>query len=471
MPPVNDRYFLRIRDTRAACGAALVETAPIATDPSAGPDSLRGRSGVSYAFDLIVSDLIAHAPRELLEEVLAAWPANADPDAPAPIATISPLSNLIARGPERERRTRPVLVVLADDEPTLHLYQLADHLHESLRPGMLLMKDPTPDLLRLTEDGLIVDRLDIPPASIATTLRTLSARQAVVTRLSNDLRVASVTMRGTQSEMAKLQAELQHAAAVQREFIPHAPAEVPGIDSSAVYRPAGYVSGDVFDVVALDDEHVGFFVADAVGHGVPAALLTLVIARGLRPIPGREMGTPAEALARLNTELTERPGPGQRFATAVCGVLNTHTGELVLASAGHPPPLLSREGAPPEALDVGGPMLGVFAGAEFEETTLKLEPGELLMLYSDGLEVAFPDPEATGDALKLPSRTYLDRLAEAAAEAHSRGHAREAADVFGRRLDASAGSLHQNDDITALFLRWAPETLDRSGEQSQAEAA
>lgn len=302
------------------------------------------------------------------------------------------------------------------------------------------------------DGGVLVEPLDAPGAAVAATLRGMLGRQREVTRLARELGVAGRFTGGLRAEIARMQEELRLAAEVQREFLPRDFPEPGGIRVSAFWRPAGYVSGDIYDVVALDERHLGVFLADAVGHGVPAALLTMVLCRGL---PTRDAGRgsyrivpPAEALARVNAELVRRQGRSTRFATAVYAVIDSETGDVRLASAGHPAPTVLRAGGAMETVRCGGGLLGVFDGEEYEETAFRLAPGDRLAIHSDGFEQAFPgDPSGSVDA-RVPTRRYLQEL-DALRGAPTAAAMTEQA---GRRIDMQFGSVRQADDVTLLVV-------------------
>ena len=347
------------------------------------------------------------------------------------------------------------LVVLALDEPDAAVYQLADRAQESLMPGVVLVP---PELVRvaplLGAEGLVVLPWDTDPAQIAWTVRALATRQAMVQKLRDELKIAQLSVNGAYGEMAKLQEEMQTAASIQRAHMPKKIPTLKGVQVGVVYRPATYVSGDIYDIAQLDEHRSAFFIADAVGHGVPAALMTMIIACGLHKMDGvgadARVVPPAEALFRLNNAMTEHTGGSSRFATAVYGVFDARTGEVTLAGAGHPPPIIVRQGgASIDRIEPEGPLLGVFAGADFGQTTVRLDPGDLMILFSDGFEMAFPKAGSEGDDFKRPTLTYLDKLAHAGDGGVPLA---EAVSVLERELDNASGSLHQPDDITALFV-------------------
>lgn len=361
------------------------------------------------------------------------------------------------------------LVVLAPDEPDTTIYQLADRAQVSLTPGVVVIP---PELGRiatmLEREGMMILPWDATPEQIAWSVLALHARQAMIARLRDELRIAQLSVNGAYGEMAKLQEEMQTAATIQQAHMPRKLPETRGVEVGVVYRPATYVSGDIYDVAQLDEHRSAFFIADAVGHGVPAALMTMIIACGLHKIDGigddARVVPPAEALYRLNNAMTEHSGGSSRFATAVYGVYDARTSEVTIAGAGHPPPIIVRgNGLTIDRVEPEGPLLGVFPDADFGQTTLRLDPGDLLILFSDGFEVAFPKAGSEGDDFKRPTLTYLDKLASAG---ESGMPLNEAVEVLEAELDNAAGSLHQPDDITALFI--APTAVEAEITQPRA---
>ena len=187
---------------------------------------------------------------------------------------------------------------------------------------------------------------------------------------------------------------------------------------------------------------------------VPAALMTMVISQGLHKTEGKgdalRIVEPAEALRRLNQTMTKNAGEQARFATAAYAIHDKRSNTITVAGAGHPPSLLVRAGSGEvEQVESEGPLLGVFADLEFKQTTHQLNPGDVFIIYSDGFEVAFPKQDAEGDERKRPTLTYLKELATAGSGEHALN---EAIATLEEHLDAQCGSLHQPDDITALFM-------------------
>jgi len=184
--------------------------------------------------------------------------------------------------------------------------------------------------------------------------------------------------------------QLRMAGQVQRNFLP---GRLPNSDSlrwATVFEPADWVSGDIYDIARLDEQHIGFYVADAVGHSMPAALLTMFLKHAItmRQTTGNEykIFAPAEVITNLNNRMLAQHLAGCLFATCCYCLLNVTTLQLTYARAGHPYPVLFKPGSAPEQLQSRGGLLGVFDDAEFEQKSLKLTGGDKLFIYSDGCD-------------------------------------------------------------------------------------
>lgn len=193
------------------------------------------------------------------------------------------------------------------------------------------------------------------------------------------------------AELAEDTAEqLRMAGEVQRAFLPQ---ELPNSDLlrwAVVYEPAEWVSGDLYDVRRLDEQHIGFYIADAVGHSMPAALLTMFLKQAIvmRETHGNQyrIHSPLEVIREANQRMAEQHLKGCLFATCCYGLLNIRTMQLSLARAGHPYPVLIRPGQAPRQIESRGGLLGVFEDADFEQKSIQLTPHDKILLYSDGCE-------------------------------------------------------------------------------------
>lgn len=374
-----------------------------------------------------------------------AWPEYARPASGAVMscAEASRLDGVLLGG----------VLVVAGPDLGAEVFVLLDRLRMFDVPAVLLSVDYEAALQRAGGRGVLVRPLAADPGEVAAALHALLERQRDVEAIREELRIARRFQGGIRSEMERMHDELQLAASVQRDFLPRSMPDVPGVAFHVFYRPCDYVSGDIYDVMRLDEHHVGFFLADAAGHGVPAALMTMVMARALVTTRTRgervEIVPPSEVLTALNHEMIRRRGAVPRFATGVYGVIDCRDLRMTLAAAGHPPPLiLGQDGRTPAPLPTEGALLGVFEDAEFREVSVRLAPDAMLLIYSDGFETAFPEPGRTGPA---PNENYVARFARLA-EFWGENGIDEAMQGLGVQLDAQSGSLHQIDDLTAMAI-------------------
>ncbi|MEA3225759.1 MAG: PP2C family protein-serine/threonine phosphatase [Planctomycetota bacterium] len=194
----------------------------------------------------------------------------------------------------------------------------------------------------------------------------------------------------TKTLAENLTEQLRLAGLVQQDFLP---SKLPNNDETqwaTVFLPAEWVSGDIYDVVRIDEQHIGFYVADVVGHGMPAALLTIFLKQALvmrETIANNyRVLSPAEVVKNLNLRMTAQKLSGYQFATCCYCLLNIKTLQLTYARAGHPYPIVVRLGEQPKQLEVRGSLLGIFEQAEYLQETVQLQPGDKVLLYSDGAE-------------------------------------------------------------------------------------
>lgn len=282
-------------------------------------------------------------------------------------------------------------------------------------------------------------------------LATLLDLRKTLNSLNNEIQRLKLLNEPLGSHFAQVDEEMRLAARLQQDFLPRSLPEVPGIHFATVYRPASWVSGDIYDVMRLDEEHIGFYIADAVGHGMPAALLTIFIKRALQTKrianDKYQIISPEESLALLNQDLVEQNLAHCQFATACYCTLNVKTLQLDVARAGHPYPLLIRSDRSIVQLGQAGALLGVLPGEAYDSASYRLAPGDKLLLYSDGLEDALFEPVVNHgersyapdflDILDLDIKDMLPNLSQQIAGL------------------TPPGSLR--DDITVVALEIAPE--------------
>lgn len=396
---------------------------------------------------------------EWLDPIFRHWPEGASTPRLEPI---TPEDLLMLHPGERAKAPwDAVILAAAPGMSETAVCRVLDAIQQAAIPALLLVSDKPERLDEFHPGSVLVQPMTADPRAVAAMLYALAARQTAVRSMDQNLRLAHSFQGETAAEIDRLHQELLLAARVQRDFMPKHMPEVDGMEASVLFRPAGFVSGDTYDVQRLDEHHVGFFLADAMGHGVPAALMTLYISGSLPrkeiTADGYRIVPPSESLTRLNNSLQECLAGPARFVTAVCGVIDTRTGVITIACAGHPPPLrVGKHGVKP--VEVSGMLLGVVSGYEYEQVTIKLEEDELLVLHSDGVEAAFtPRNSAPSDVPSRPAPPYFSHFA-----AMRRGDAlrdlNTAMQHLAYDIDGQSGSLHQDDDITVLALQTMPQT-------------
>jgi phosphoserine phosphatase RsbU/P len=288
------------------------------------------------------------------------------------------------------------------------------------------------------EDDLVVPLVEQPGGDIVSLKREVAELQEEIGQLRR---------RGEKLNyhLSRIDEELKLAARLQQDFLPKTLPQIGQIHFHTLFRPAGHVSGDFYDVLRLDEKHIGFYIADAVGHGVPAALLTMFIKHALATkqigLGGYRLLTAAETMTRLNDTLIEQALSAATFATALYGTINIETREITFARAGHPLPMVLRKNGQIESLDCEGGLLGVFPDEKFEECTVTLEIGDRLLLVTDGVEVAF------GNDIATSQQRWYDEL-----NARKDMPAEQFLQEFGDLIDSAGDGISLRDDLTMLVL-------------------
>ena len=268
---------------------------------------------------------------------------------------------------------------------------------------------------------------------------TRSSLEAFATQAG--LAIDSARMYAEAAERAKLEREWRLAAEIQRALLPEPRWSGATFDLAASSIPCRTIGGDFFDYADLPGGGFGFALGDVAGKGPPAALLAAAVQSNFvaqAPVAA----DPADTMARLNRALLRRAVEA-RFATMFYGAVSPE-GRLRYSNAGQEPPVLIRAGRV-QALDVGGPVLGLLGNAVYDFATESLEPGDLVVVISDGISEAM---NAAGDEFGH------DRLVEVLKGMHGQN----SETVLERLLAVVrefAGSEPQGDDITALVLGYS----------------
>jgi sigma-B regulation protein RsbU (phosphoserine phosphatase) len=188
---------------------------------------------------------------------------------------------------------------------------------------------------------------------------------------------------------ALVQEDLKGASAAQRSLLPANGQLSNKVETAWFYQPAMGVSGDYLDIFTAGEGKLVFYLLDVSGHGITAALRSSAISQLMRPISGLMDGMdtkgPAHVMERLNRHICEGNSEMDYLATMVLGDFDAAKGILRIASAGHPPPFVLAEDGKVRSIDGGGIPLGIDAVANYTDMETLLKPGEMVLLYSDGL--------------------------------------------------------------------------------------
>lgn len=246
------------------------------------------------------------------------------------------------------------------------------------------------------------------------------------------------------ADRLSLKDDLEVAREIQLAMLPQRTHAVPGLEAAGRTRPANTVGGDCYDILPLPDGRLLLMLGDVSGKGSPAALLMALAIAMLRTLAAEDL--PLVGLMERLNRLVYEQTPGARFITMFVAAIDPASGTLTCVNAGQTPPLLRRRTGDVEPLTTGGMALGMFDRATYAAAELTLDPGDLLVAYSDGVTEAEDPAGAPFD------ESGLRRLIEA--------HHQDAPDDLGAAIVAAvvahAGSGRLADDLTVLAARRLP---------------
>jgi phosphoserine phosphatase RsbU/P len=198
------------------------------------------------------------------------------------------------------------------------------------------------------------------------------------------------------TELRREQAELDEARAVGEALLPRNIPEIPGLEIATTSQPVRTLGGDYFDILELGEEKLGICVADVAGKGVPAALLMSNVQATVRTL-GAELLPPSELVARLNRSVHRSTTPS-KFVTLCYCIVDLKARQVTYTDAGHCAPILVRASGEVVRLEAGGAVLGVFPEWTYEQAAVALQPGDRLVLFTDGVsEAANSNDEEFGE--------------------------------------------------------------------------
>lgn len=290
-----------------------------------------------------------------------------------------------------------------------------------------------------TAIGAVIDDADrIAGGDLDHTIRGMNTAEFV--RLERSINRMVQRIRYYSEEIERKESELRIAAEIQTSFLPRTTPDIPGCEIAAFTLPAKEVGGDFYDFISLEGGRYALVIADVAGKGVPAALYMALSRTTVRTV-ARGCDVASETVRRSNDTIIEDAG-AISFVTLLYAVFD-EARTLTYVNAGHNPPVLRRRDGSVETLEPTGPVIGFLEGVEFEEVTITLQPGDLLVFYTDGVT------EAENREGAMFGEERLCAVIDAAA-------GRPALEVAGAIRDAVgefAGDAPQFDDITVVVLR------------------
>lgn len=283
-------------------------------------------------------------------------------------------------------------------------------------------------------------------------LLTVAEQTAVALDYSRLIREAA--------EQAKLRRDLEIAREVQSQLFPQTQPSIPGLEYTGVCRPALGIGGDYYDFIHVGSNSVGLALGDISGKGIAAAILMSNLQAALRSHAAVRGEDVSHIMSEVNRQLCASVQSG-KFATFFYGVYDGLSRRLTYVNAGHNPPMLFREpgalisprtstspaplwsGGPPIRLEVGGTVLGVMCDARYEQASVALETGDLLVIFTDGVS------EAVDPAQDEFSEGRLERVVAS----HAHLPVEELRDRILTEVEVFASGAPQHDDITLIIAR------------------
>ncbi len=348
---------------------------------------------------------------------------------------------------DRIERDSPELVLLDGRLPGKALSLVLERVGHTDRPDRPAVIVVTEDGQRTHVESRLIDHADdfvngaLGPEVLLARIRTALRVRAVLGELARKNAELEAVHARLQKLARRMADELRIASQVQRALLPP-PLVHPRLDLAAEFIPAREIGGDYYDVIALDRGRLAVSLGDVMGKGVPAALLAANLKACLRAHVEAGGEDPGQTIARVNRVFWDATPKGL-FATLFFGVFDFGRGTLRYVNAGHEPGVLVRAGGRPELLDAGGTVLGLFEESTYRAGFTEVAPGDLFVLFSDGLaDRSAPSGELFG----------AERLREAAVRAH-RDPVRIALYSLLGEVQGWSGGRPAEDDQTLIVAR------------------
>ena len=246
--------------------------------------------------------------------------------------------------------------------------------------------------------------------------------------------------------LESLKNDLTTAHDIQQYILPRVfppfPEDIDKVDVCASMEAAKDIGGDFYDFFRIDDDHIALVIADVCGKGIPAALF-MAVSRTIIRSKGMQGCSAAECMTESN-RLLAAYSVGNMFVTVFYAIYNTKTGFVSYSNAGHNPPhLLRRDGTVSELPISKNTIMGVFDDLEYQEDTLQLEQGDVLVMFTDGVT------EATNVECKEFGAERLDNILRQLTNTHCQ----QIIEAIKAGIKEFVGAAEQSDDITMLVVK------------------
>jgi DNA-binding PadR family transcriptional regulator len=363
-------------------------------------------------------------------------------------APMARLWNAVARRGTSDRALDLIILQTLDALGPLHGYAIARHL-EQVSSGAVDC-DLTRlylSLKRLEQRGHVRAKWDASDtgrrvrfyAILASGRRRLATEKAEWDRRS--------IMHRFLREHDRQKRELEIAREVQQRLFPQSSPAVAGLEYAGACRPAHEVGGDYYDFIAVSHAALGIAIGDVSGKGISAALLMATLRASLRALTSGGSGDVCGLMANLN-RLVYESSSDERYATFFYGHFDGSTGELTYVNGGHHPPLLFRgEGSAGNVLklDVGGPVVGLLPECSYERGTVRIDPGDVMVAFTDGIS----------EAMNADDSEWGEPRLLASIQANQHRATGELIRAIMADVDRHVGDTPQYDDMTLVVLRGA----------------
>ena len=253
-------------------------------------------------------------------------------------------------------------------------------------------------------------------------------------------------MQQEHTQLESIKGDLAIAREIQQAILPRIfppfPENEQQLDIAASMNAAKDVGGDFYDFFRIDDDRIGFAIADVSGKGIPAAIF-MAVSRTLIRATGIRGGSPAECISYSN-KLLSNESVDCMFVTVFYGIYTISTGEITYCNAGHNPPYILKPNGEIEPLPMSKDFIvGTIGDLVFHDNHMKLEPGETLVMFTDGVT----------EAMDVDFKEYGEERLEATLKKSAGLNSRQIIDAISADVTAYVGEAEQSDDITIFTLK------------------